>query len=160
MRAWPSATHISAFGMTELSGIASHTDPGDTEAQRAETCALITSKEKEITWTEVAQIPLCLLTPNMKNRQLIDKHFLDLAISPKIVTEASDFTAVLAQVAGGNAATIAPVSVAETFLDLKSTIQLDLTHPVMTHSVGLSVKDQSPVLPMIEALRHAVRLAL
>ena len=108
----------------------------------------------------MAQIPLCLLTPNMKNRQLIDKHFLDLAISPKIVTEASDFTAVLAQVAGGNAATIAPVSVAETFLDLKSTIQLDLTHPVMTHSVGLSVKDQSPALPMIEALRHAVRLAL
>ena len=38
MRAWPSATHISAFGMTELSGIASHTDPNDTEAQRAETC--------------------------------------------------------------------------------------------------------------------------
>jgi DNA-binding transcriptional LysR family regulator len=62
--------------------------------------------------------------------------FLDLEISPKIVTEASDFTAVLAQVAGGNAATIAPVSVAETFLDLKSTVQLDLTHPVMTHSVG------------------------
>ena len=38
MRIWPSATHISAFGMTELSGIASHTDPNDTPAQRAETC--------------------------------------------------------------------------------------------------------------------------
>jgi hypothetical protein len=55
--------------------------------------ALITSNKKEITWVEVAQIPLCLLTPNMKNRQLIDEHFLDLKISPKIVTEASDFTA-------------------------------------------------------------------
>ena len=122
--------------------------------------ALITSNKKEITWAEVSQIPICLLTPNMKNRQLIDEHFLDLEISPKIVTEASDFTAVLAQVAGGNAATIAPVSVAETFLDLKSTVQLDLTHPVMTHSVGLSIKDQSPMLPMIEALRRAVQLAL
>ena len=38
MRVWPSATHISAFGMTELSGIASHTDPADTAAHRAETC--------------------------------------------------------------------------------------------------------------------------
>jgi DNA-binding transcriptional LysR family regulator len=122
--------------------------------------ALITSNKKQITWAEVSQIPLCLLTPNMKNRQLIDKHFFDLEILPKIVTEASDFTAVLAQVAGGNAATIAPVSVAETFLDLKSTVQLDLTHPVMTHTVGLSIKDQSPVLPMIEALRRAVQLAL
>ena len=76
------------------------------------------------------------------------------------MTEASDFTAVLAQVARGNAATIAPVSVAETFLDLKFTSQLDLIDPVMTHSVGLSIKDQSPVLPMIDALRNAVKSAL
>ena len=85
--------------------------------------SLTVSKEKQITWAEVAQIPLCLLTQNMKNRQLIDRHFLDLGISPSIVTEASDFTAVLAQVAAGNAATIAPESVAQTFLDLKSTKQ-------------------------------------
>lgn len=122
--------------------------------------SLTVSKEKQITWAEVAQIPLCLLTQNMKNRQLIDRHFLDLGISPSIVTEASDFTAVLAQVAAGNAATIAPESVAQTFLDLKSTKQLDLIRPVLTHSVGLSIKDQSPVLPMIEALRKAVNSAL
>ena len=122
--------------------------------------SLTVSKEKQITWAEVAQIPLCLLTQNMKNRQLIDRHFLDLGISPSIVTEASDFTAVLAQVAAGNAATIAPESVAQTFLDLKSTKQLDLIRPVLTHSVGLSIKDQSPVLPMIEALRKAVKSSL
>ena len=122
--------------------------------------SLTVSKEKQITWAEVAQIPLCLLTQNMKNRQLIDRHFLDLGISPSIVTEASDFTAVLAQVAAGNAATIAPESVAQTFLDLKSTKQLDLIRPVLTHSLGLSIKDQSPVLPMIEALRKAVKSAL
>ena len=122
--------------------------------------SLTVSEEKQITWAEAAQVPLCLLTQNMKNRQLIERHFLDLALSPNIVTEASDFTAVLAQVARGNAATIAPVSVAETFLDLKFTSQLDLIDPVMTHSVGLSIKDQSPVLPMIDALRNAVKSAL
>ena len=122
--------------------------------------SLTVSEEKQIKWAEVAQVPLCLLTQNMKNRQLIDRHFLELELSPNIVTEASDFTAVLAQVARGNAATIAPVSVAETFLDLKFTTQLDLIDPVMTHSVGLSIKDQSPVLPMIEALRKAVKSAL
>ena len=122
--------------------------------------SLTVSEEKQITWAEAAQVPLCLLTQNMKNRQLIERHFLDLELSPNIVTEASDFTAVLAQVARGNAATIAPVSVAETFLDLKFTSQLDLIDPVMTHSVGLSIKDQSPVLPMIDALRNAVKSAL
>ena len=122
--------------------------------------SLTVSEERQITWAEAAQVPLCLLTQNMKNRQLIERHFLDLELSPNIVTEASDFTAVLAQVARGNAATIAPVSVAETFLDLKFTSQLDLIDPVMTHSVGLSIKDQSPVLPMIDALRNAVKSAL
>ena len=122
--------------------------------------SLTVMEEKQITWREVARVPLCLLTQNMKNRQLIDQHFLELKLSPNIVTEASDFTAVLAQVARGNAATIAPVSVAETFLDLKFTSQLDLIDPVMTHSVGLSIKDQSPVLPMIDALRKAVKSAL
>lgn len=122
--------------------------------------SLTVSEERQIKWAEVAQVPLCLLTQNMKNRQLIDRHFLELELSPNIVTEASDFTAVLAQVARGNAATIAPVSVAETFLDLKFTTQLDLIDPVMTHSVGLSIKDQSPVLPMIKALRKAVKSAL
>ena len=76
-----------------------------------------------------------------------------------VVTHKDD-NRVLAQVALGNAATIAPVSVAETFLDLKSTVHLDLTHPVMIHSVGLSIKDQSPVLPIIKALRQAVKAAL
>ncbi len=122
--------------------------------------SLTISEEKQITWAEVAQVPLCLLTQNMKNRQLIDRHFLELELIPNIVTESSDFTAVLAQVARGNAATIAPVSVAETFLDLKFTRQLDLIDPIMTHSVGLSIKDQSPVLPMIEALRNAIKSAL
>ena len=38
MAAMPLATHISAYGMTELSGIASHTDPGDPAEDRARNC--------------------------------------------------------------------------------------------------------------------------
>lgn len=38
MAAIPSAIHISAYGMTELSGIACHTDPADSDEDRATTC--------------------------------------------------------------------------------------------------------------------------
>ena len=38
MAAIPSAIHISAYGMTELSGIACHTDPADSDEERATTC--------------------------------------------------------------------------------------------------------------------------
>ena len=38
MTAMPLATHISAYGMSELSGIASHTDPADPAEERARNC--------------------------------------------------------------------------------------------------------------------------
>lgn len=38
MAAIPTATHVSAYGMTELSGIACHTDPADSNQERATTC--------------------------------------------------------------------------------------------------------------------------
>ncbi|MBT5931652.1 MAG: LysR family transcriptional regulator [Rhodobacteraceae bacterium] len=116
--------------------------------------------ETQVTWAEAAQFPLCLLTPDMRNRQLIDAVFEQVSAVPTVVMEASGFSAVLAQVVSGNAATIAPVSVAETFLALSSTVQFDLVKPVMTHTIGLSIKDQSPVLPMVQALRQAIDASL
>ena len=114
----------------------------------------------QVTWAEAAQFPLCLLTPDMRNRQLIDAVFEQVSAVPTVVMEASGFSAVLAQVVSGNAATIAPVSVAETFLALSSTVQFDIVKPVMTHTIGLSIKDQSPVLPMVQALRQAIDASL
>ena len=30
----------------------------------------------KVTWAEVGQLPLCLLTPDMQNRRIIDQHLL------------------------------------------------------------------------------------
>lgn len=116
--------------------------------------------QQKVTWSEAALLPLCLLTPNMRNRQFIDAVFSAASVIPTVVMEATGFTAVLAQVASGNAATIAPVGVAETFLALPSTVQFNLVKPEVTHTIGMSIKDQSPVLPMIKALRQAVKASL
>jgi DNA-binding transcriptional LysR family regulator len=121
---------------------------------------LASGYKTQVTWAEAAQFPLCLLTPDMRNRQLIDAVFEQVSAVPTVVMEASGFSAVLAQVVSGNAATIAPVSLAETFLALSSTVQFDLVKPVMTHTIGLSIKDQSPVLPMVQALRQAIDASL
>ena len=122
--------------------------------------SLVPSEKKRISWSEVAQLPLCLLTPDMRNRQLIDAIFAQVSAVPTVVMQATGFTAVMAQVASGNAATIAPTAVAETFLALESTAQFDLVDPVVTHTVGLSIKEQTPELPMVRAVRVAVRNAL
>jgi len=141
-------------------------DPGTTVKLYEEQYVLIapdsftSSSDTHVSWSKAARLPLCLLTPDMRNRQFIDAVFAEVSAIPTVVMEASGFTAVLAQVASGNAATIAPVGVAETFLALSSTVQFELVEPVVTHTIGLSIKDQSPVLPMVQALRQAVKASL
>lgn len=111
-------------------------------------------------WTEAAELPLCLLTPDMRNRQFVDEIFRSVGVEPNIVMEANGFTALLAQVRGGNAATIAPKGVANTYFAARSSIQLDLVEPFRTQAIGLTIKAQTPEPPIIGALREAVRCSL
>lgn len=122
--------------------------------------AMAPRKKGEATWAEAAGLPLCLLTRDMRNRQFLDDVFKRIDQIPTIVMEASDFTAVLAQVARGNAATIAPQDVADTFLAQGTTVQLPLVEPYASQLIGLSIKDQEPPLPMVKALRLAVLASL
>lgn len=111
-------------------------------------------------WSEAADLPLCLLTPEMRNRQFVDRIFQSIGVEPNIVMEANGFTALLTQVSSGNAATIAPKGVAETYLSQKTSIQLDLVEPFRTQAIGLAIKRQNPEPPIVRAFREAVRRAL
>lgn len=141
-------------------------DPDTTEQLYEETYTLIVPKglapreDGQATWSEAARLPLCLLTRDMRNRQFLDDVFRRIDEVPTIVMEASDFTAVLAQVASGHAATIAPLDVALTFLAPGTNVHLSLTDPVVSQIVALSARDQTPPLPMVEALRRAARASL
>ncbi|MDK3071681.1 LysR family transcriptional regulator [Sedimentitalea sp. JM2-8] len=111
-------------------------------------------------WLEAADLPLCLLTQDMRNRQFVDETFRSIGASPNVVMEANGFTAVLAQIVSGNAATIAPRIVAETYFAAQDAIKLDLVEPHLTQAIGLTIKEQSPVPPIIKAFREAVRSSL
>lgn len=114
----------------------------------------------EATWQEAAALPLCLLNSDMRNRQLIDEAFASVGARPQQVTETDGFTVALTLVAGGTVATIAPQRLAESIFAGQDTIQLQLKDPVLTHSIGLAVQIQDPVLPAIRALKLAVSQAL
>ena len=42
---------------------------------------------KSVTWAEVAQVPLCLLTPDMQNRRIIERLLRETGIDPQITLE-------------------------------------------------------------------------
>ena len=141
-------------------------DPDTIEFLYNETYALIAPeslaprKRGTATWAEAAQLPLCLLTTNMRNRQFVDEVFERIEVSPTIVMQTSGFTAALALVASGSAATIAPLRIVDTYFADQSSVRLELVEPSVSHAIGLSIKDQTPVLPAVQALRVAVRNSL
>lgn len=122
--------------------------------------AMAPRESGEATWKEAATLPLCLLTRDMRNRQLIDAAFDAVGTRPEPVMETNGFTAALAQVADGTAATIAPQGLAESVLAGTESVRLQLVDPVLSYSIGLVIQEQEPVLPAIVALQKAIRSAL
>lgn len=141
-------------------------DPEATEILYDERYVLIAPKSLAprtvgtVTWAEAASLPLCLLTQNMRNRRFMDDVFARIKATPTIVMETNGFTAALAQVERGSAATIAPRDLVTSIFAQGSTVRLDLVEPVVTHAIGLSIKESEPALPVIAALRQAIENAL
>ena len=110
-------------------------------------------KKGDVTWAEAAAVPLSLLTPDMRNRRIIDEVFKGLGLSPTPVMETNAFTAALAQVATGAAATIATKLLADGLTAGKNTVCLRLIEPIVSKPIGLVVAERDPVPPAVKALR-------
>ena len=116
-------------------------------------------KKGTATWAEAATLPLCLLSKEMRFRKIVDEVFLSAGVVPEPVMETNAFTAALAQVTNGSAATIAPQRLIDSlFLDQNS-ISLQLEEPVVENTIGLATLASETSLPAIGALREAIGLS-
>lgn len=112
------------------------------------------------TWAEAAALPLCLLSKDMRFRQIVDEVFQVAGVKPEPVMETNAFTAAMVQVTNGSAATIAPQKLVDSlFLDQNS-VSLKLEEPVVEKTIGLATLDYEPRLPAIDALRSVVGVAV
>ncbi len=119
--------------------------------------AIVPEDAQTITWREAADLPLCLLTRDMRNRRILDEVFEHrVGVVPSPVTETNAFTAALAQVADGDAATIAPALLVDRVPMSEGVVCLDLVEPTVTTSIGLAVADRDPTPPAVRALIEAL----
>ena len=110
------------------------------------------------TWAEAAQLPLCLLSKDMRFRQIVDEVFQLAGVVAEPVMETNAFTAAVVQVSNGAAATIAPQKLVDSlFLD-RNSISLELETPSVEKTIGLATLDHEPALPAIDALREVIGL--
>ncbi|HWV52990.1 LysR family transcriptional regulator [Pseudorhodoplanes sp.] len=107
---------------------------------------------ERVTWAEVAQVPLCLLTPDMQNRRIIDDLLRAAGGSPHPTLESNSVVVLFAHVRTGRWATVMPSKLAET-LGLTDTIRaIPIVDPEAVHTIGLVVPAREPMTPLTAAL--------
>jgi DNA-binding transcriptional LysR family regulator len=113
-----------------------------------------------VTWAEVARVPLCLLTPNMQNRRIIDGLLRGAGGNPQPTLESNSMIVLFAHVRTGRWASVMPSKLAET-LGLTETIRaIPIIEPEAVHTIGLVVPAREPMTPLNAALvNEAKRLA-
>jgi DNA-binding transcriptional LysR family regulator len=116
---------------------------------------------ERVTWAEVSQVPLCLLTPDMQNRRIIDGLLRSAGSEARPTLESNSMIVLFAHVRTGRWASVMPARLAET-LGLTATIRaIPIVEPEAVHSIGLVVPMREPMTPLNAALvAEARRLAL
>jgi DNA-binding transcriptional LysR family regulator len=105
-----------------------------------------------VTWAEVSQVPLCLLTPDMQNRRIIDRLLRSAGGTVQPTLESNSMIVLFAHVRTGRWASVMPAKVAET-LGLTETIRaIPITEPEAVHTIGLVVPAREPMTPLNSAL--------
>jgi DNA-binding transcriptional LysR family regulator len=105
-----------------------------------------------VTWHEVAQVPLCLLTPDMQNRRIIERLLRETGIEPRITLESDSMILLYSHVRTGRWASVMPARLAAT-LGLTDVLRsIPIIGPDSTHTIGLVVPAREPMTPLNAAL--------
>jgi len=112
---------------------------------------------KTATWLEAAQEPLCLLTPNMQNRRIIDRAFLAANANPSPRLETNSIMNLLSSVRSMGLASIMPEYFIRVLGRLEGVRAITLTEPLVEHAVGLVAISRDPLSPLIDALFTAAK---
>jgi len=105
-----------------------------------------------VTWAEVGSIPLCLLTPDMQNRRIIEGLLRNAGADVAPTLESDSILVLFTHVRTGRWASVMPAKLAAA-LGLTDTVRaIPIVEPEVTHSIGLVVPERNPLTPLISAL--------
>jgi len=113
----------------------------------------------QVTWAEVAQVPLCLLTPDTQTRRIIESLLRDAGADPKPALESNSMIVLYSHVRTGRWASVMPARLAAT-LGLTDVLRaIPIVQPEASHTIGLVVPSRQPMKPLTAALVAETRRA-
>ncbi|MFG1357653.1 LysR family transcriptional regulator [Xanthobacter pseudotagetidis] len=106
----------------------------------------------QVSWAEVAELPLALLTPDMQNRRIVDSLLAAAGGPPKPTLESNSMIVLFTHVRTGHWASVMPAMLADS-LGLTTLVRsIPIVEPDISHSIGLVVPHREPTTPITAAL--------
>lgn len=124
----------------------------------AEQYRLLTSEDSvlgdrdQVTWAEVAKIPLCLLTPDMQNRRILNRLLRAAGAEPEPTLESNSMIVLFSHVRTGRWASVMPEKLADTLGLTERLRSIPIVEPEALHRIGLIVPNRDPMTPLAAAL--------
>jgi len=105
-----------------------------------------------VTWAEVSRLSLCLLTPDMQNRRIIDQHLAEAGVQVRPTLESNSMIVLFSHIRTGKWSSIMPLNLAETFGFAEPIRAIPIVEPDASHVVGLVAAPREPRTPLVSAL--------
>lgn len=102
-------------------------------------------------WAQAGQQALCLLTPDMHNRQIVERAFVSVGVQPRPVLETNSVQALLQAVLDGGLASIVPGAVFATVRHLPGVHAAPLVEPVVHSEVAFIYQQAQAAMPALQA---------
>ena len=112
----------------------------------------------QVTWAEVGRIPLCLLTPDMQNRRIIDRLLRAAGSEPEPTLESDSMIVLFSHVRTGRWASVMPEKIADVLGLTEQLRSIPIVAPEAVHAIGLIVPAREPMTPLAAALMAEARL--
>ena len=118
-------------------------------------------RRKSVGWRDLAALPLCLMTPDMQNRRIVDQMLRNAGAPTEAALESNSVLALLAHVASGHWSSIVPLSLTQSIGLPPSIAAIPIGEPEVSHLIGLIVAPRYAISPLTNALvQEAQRLAV
>ncbi len=105
-----------------------------------------------VAWAEIGRVPLCLLTPDMQNRRIIDQMLLASGAGPEPTLVSNSTIVLVSHVRTGRWSTILPPLLAEGLGLPDTVVSIPIVEPEIDHTVGLVVPHREPNTHSVAAL--------
>jgi DNA-binding transcriptional LysR family regulator len=115
------------------------------------------SERSSVNWREVSELPLCLLTPDMQNRRIINQQLVKAGTTAHPTLESDSLIALFAHVRTGKWASIIPLRLIETFGPRENLRVIPIVEPEVSYLVGLVAADREPHTPIISTLLNQAK---